>query len=118
MNNLTTKIKHISDDIIVFENGYKLYSNHSQDCCEHHWLDFSNIKEEDYKDLEFDLSTDNFFNRVEDYGIELLATNNFPLRIPGYGSNNGYYSSNLDLVLETDKGTRNYDITECQVIND
>lgn len=113
---MITKIKEIKEDIIYFENGFKLYSDHDQACCESHYLDFEHIKEEDYKDLEFDLSNDNFFTRIEDYGIALNATNNFPLRIPGYGYNNGYYGSNIDLILETDKGLRTYDVSECQII--
>ena len=115
---MKTKIKEITGDIIIFENGYKLYSHHNKDCCENHWLDFEHLKKEDYQDLEFDLSNDDFFTRIENYGISLNATNNFPLRIPGYGSNNGYYSSNLKLILEVDRGKREYDVSECQVINE
>ncbi len=116
---MKTKITEIKDDIIYFNNGYKLYSSHEQDCCENHYLDFTHIKKEDYEDLEFDLSNDNFFTRIPDYGIQLNATNNFPLRIPGYGYNNGYYSSELTLILEVNnKENRIFDITECQVIGD
>lgn len=112
------KIKDIKEEEIIFEDGSKLYSYHESDCCEYHWLDFSNIIKEDWKDLEFDLSNDNFFKKVEDYGIELIPINNHPLRIPGYGSNNGYYSSNLSLCFESKSGNKTYDISECQVISD
>jgi len=117
---MTTKIKEIKDEIIYFENGYKLYSDHDQDCCENHFLSFNDIVESDFKDLEFNLNNDEFFDRIEGYGIELKATNNFPLRIPGYGYNNGYYSSNLKLVLEKNKGEKPsiFDVSECQTIND
>ena len=113
------KIKEIKNDIIYFENGYELYSDHDQDCCESHYLDFEHIEKSDYKDLEFDLSNNNFFTRIPDYGIQLNATNNFPLRIPGYGSNNGYYSDNLTLILKDNfKEQKTFDITDCQVVND
>lgn len=120
---MTTKIKEIDkksrDGQIIFENGYKLSSYHECDCCEYHWLEFADIEESDYSKLEFDLSNDNFFTRITDYGIQLNALNNFPLKIPGYGSNNGYYSHNLTLVLEDDKGnSKFYDITDCQEISD
>ena len=59
-----TKIKEIKNDIIYFENGYELYSDHDQDCCESHYLDFEHIEKSDYKDLEFDLSNNNFFKRA------------------------------------------------------
>lgn len=116
---MKTKILKIENDIIYFENGLKLYSHHDSDCCESHELSFKDIKEEDWKDLEFDLSNDSFFTRIPDYGIQLNATNNFPLRIPGYGYNNGYYSDHLDLILTDDKDfNKQYDITECQEIQE
>ena len=85
------KVVNVDSDSVEFENGVKLYSNHDQDCCESHYLDFSDLKIEDFKDLEFDLTNDDFFERIEDYGIALKPINGFPVRIPGYGSNNGYY---------------------------
>ena len=116
---MNTKIIKIYDDEIIFDNGYKLSSYHDQNCCEHHYLDFEHIDKDDYEKLKFDLSNDNFFTRIDGYGIQLNALNNFPLRIPGYGSNNGYYSSNLSLVLiDTDGNYKNYDVSDCQVISD
>lgn len=116
---MITKIEKIVHDVITFDNGLMLYSEHNQDCCESHYLDFSDIEKEDYKDLEFDLSNDNFFTRIDNYGIQLNAVNNFPLRIPGYGYNNGYYSSNLDLILTNNSDiNRTYNIDDCQVIKD
>lgn len=118
MKNL--KIVSISNDIITFDNGMKLYSNHDQDCCEHHYLVMQDLDIEDLKNLEFDLSGDTFFERIESYGIALLPLNGFPVRIAGYGSNNGYYSSNLELVLTKKDGSgvfKEFDITECQEID-
>jgi hypothetical protein len=101
------------DDGIYFDDGTVLASDHQQECCESHYLSFSDIKLDDFEGLEFDLNSDNFFNRVEDYGIELIPINGRPVRIPGYASNNGSYSSNLSLVLY---GTINkdFDISDCQ----
>ena len=84
-----------------------------------HWLDFEHIKLEDFEGLDFDLTTDDFFERILDYGIGLKPIKGFPVRIPGYGSNNGYYSSNIDLILtDGKKFNKTYDISECQVITD
>lgn len=112
-----TKVTKVESDCLYFDNGMKLYSNHDQDCCESHYLDFEHIKLDDFDGLEFDLSNDGFFERIDGYGIALLPTNGHPVRIAGYGSNNGYYSSELQLVLSDGKNTRIYDITECQDIN-
>jgi hypothetical protein len=110
------KVVEISEGL-VFDDGTQLYSNHMSDCCEHHYLDFEHISLSDFEGLEFDLSNDNFFERVPDYGIRLIPTNGHPISIPGYGYNNGYYSDNLDLVISSPgKSDKTYEITECQVI--
>ena len=111
---MTTKIKSITEDTIKFDNGYELSFYHEQDCCENHYLDFTHIEPSDYEGLEFDLSGDNFFERLPGFGIALLPTNNYPLRIPGYADNNGYYNSELRLELQTPDKRVIYDITDCQ----
>jgi hypothetical protein len=115
MKNL--KVTKVNAEYIEFENGVRLLSEHSQDCCESHYLNLSDLKLEDFDGLTFDLSNDDFFKRVPDYGIELIPTLGFPVRIAGNGYNNGYYSSQLDLVLTDGKTfNKSYDITECQTI--
>tara|TARA_R110000803_G_C11910445_1_gene313174 strand:+ start:251 stop:628 length:378 start_codon:yes stop_codon:yes gene_type:complete len=115
MENL--KVIRIDDDEVEFENSVKLYSNHESDCCEYHYLSMSDLTIEDFEGLRFDLTNDNFFKRIDDYGIELIPTNGYSVKIPGYGSNNGYYSSQLDLILTNGKDfTKEYDISECQDI--
>ena len=116
MKNL--KVVKINSDELEFENGITLYSDHDQDCCEHHYLDLSDLTIDDFDGLEFDLTNNNFFKRIEDYGIELIPIKGHSVKIPGYGSNNGYYSSNLDLILTNNKDfKRTYDISSCQVIS-
>lgn len=113
MKNL--KVVKIDSDSLEFDNGVILYSDHEQDCCEIHYLSLSDLTLEDFEGLEFDLTNDDFFERVEDYGIALKPINGLPIRIPGYGSNNGYYSSNLSLVISDNKEfTKTFDINECQ----
>lgn len=107
------KVVQVNDGI-RFDDESILEDFHDSDCCEHHYLDFSAISLEDFDGLEFDLSTDAFFERVPDYGIRLVPTNGHPVSIPGYGYNNGYYSSNLSLILTTPDGKKTFDISECQ----
>lgn len=111
------KVVSIEDDEIVFDNGVRLFSDHSTDCCESHYLCTGDLKLEDFEGLEFNISNDNFFNRIDGYGIELVPIKGHSVKIPGYGFNNGYYSSALALVLSGDRMSRRYDISECQVIN-
>jgi hypothetical protein len=111
------KVTGLNSDVITFDNGVKLYSNHYQDCCENHYLSMSDLTIADFDGLEFDLSNDEFFERIEGYGIALKPINGHPVRIPGYGSNNGYYSSNLDLIIINVNGLsiyKEYNISECQ----
>lgn len=113
MENL--KVLKVENDEILFENGVRLYSYHRQDCCESHYLSMDDLTIEDFEGLEFDLTNDNFFRRIEDYGIELVPIKGHSVKIPGYASNNGYYSNQLDLILTDGKDfTKEYDITECQ----
>lgn len=112
------KVVKVSQDAIEFEGNIKLYSHHDQDCCESHYLDLEHLSLSDFEGLEFDLSGDGFFNRIDGYGIELIPNKGFSVKIAGYGSNNGYYSSDLNLVIALGSDDiRTYDISDCQVVD-
>ena len=116
---MKNKLKVIKvDGCIEFEDGITLSSSHEQDCCEDHYLDFSDIQLSDFDGLEFDLSDNKFFKKVEGYGIELIPIKGHPIRIPGYGYNNGYYSDELTLVVDGGGLVSEYDISDCQVVDD
>lgn len=113
------KVLEIGNDFISFENNIKLFSFHESDCCEHHELNLKDLTIEEFDGLEFDLTNDNFFKRIPDYGIELIPIYGHSVKIAGHGYNNGYYSDQLDLIIEQDgKQIKKFDITECQVIVD
>lgn len=117
MENL--KVLKVESDFILFENNIKLYSYHRQDCCENHYLSMSDLTIDDFKDLEFNLTNESFFKRIDGYGIELIPIKGHSVKIPGYGSNNGYYSSDLKLIITNDKEfNKSYDISECQLYQD
>lgn len=113
MNNVKViRVDHLS---IEFDNGIVLSSYHERDCCESHYLSFSDLSTEDFEGLEFDLTSDSFFERVADYGIRLIPLSGHPISVPGYGYNNGYYSCDMELVLNHVNGLRvTFDISECQ----
>jgi len=94
-----------------------LSSDHESECCEQHYLSLTDLAVTDFDGLEFDLTSDDFFERIDGYGIALKPLVGFPVRIPGYGFNNGYYSDQLDLTLSDGKGfSKVFDVSECQVI--
>ena len=111
------KVIDIKNDKIIFENGAELYSVHDQECCENHYLSFDNLVIADFEGLEFDLTKDSFFKRIDGYGIELIPINGYPIRIPGYGYNNGWYSSDIDLILDFNNGSlKKFNVSNCQII--
>jgi hypothetical protein len=111
------KVLSLDSEGIKLEDGYYISSSHETECCEYHWLDFDSLDFNEIEDAIFDFSKP-WFEKVEDYGIRLLPVNMHPIAIPGYGSNNGYYSSNLTLNLKTPTGYQDFDISECQEINE
>ena len=117
---MITKVKTVNKLAIIFDNGIELSSYHEDDCCESHDLTLSDLTINDFEGLEFDLSKDNFFERVEGYGIRLIPLKGHSVPIPGHGWNNGYYSDKLELVLTNPDGTeyKKFDITECQKIEE
>lgn len=112
------RVIQVTEDDVIFDDGTKIYSDHDQDCCEHHYLSFKDLSLSDFEGLDFDLSSSDFFEKVEDFGIRLCPTNGHPVSVPGYGYNNGYYGSNLDLIVEKERSKTTYDISECQEIHD
>jgi hypothetical protein len=101
---------------IIFDNGWKLYSEHEQECCEQHYIDLTHLTEQDFEGLYFDLEGE-FFKGVEGYGIILIPTNGHPVAIPVYADNNGFYSDELTLILEKPELRQKviYDITKYQI---
>lgn len=109
------KIKEINRDGIVFDDGTELWCYHKQYCCEAHYIDFESIKDIIEDDLEFD--SNKLYEKVDGFGIRLLPTNNFPVPVPGYGVNNGYYSSNITLITILPNGKVIIDdASKCQKI--
>ena len=110
------KVTRVSSDQIRFDNGWCIESSHTQDCCESHYLAF--VEADCPLGAEFDL-TGNFFEAVDGYGIRLLPVGGLPIPVPGYGSNNGYYSTELTLCVIADgKVIKTFDISECQEISE
>lgn len=118
MNLNKIKVVKVGAEQIEFECGVILYSNHERNCCEGHYLSFKDLKLDDFDGLEFDLTTDDFFKKINDYGIELIPINGYSVKVPGYGSNNGYYSTDLQLCVTGAGIDKEWDITECQEISD
>ena len=113
------KVVDVTQSGLVFSDGSKLYSDHNQDCCEHHELNFEELSLQDFSGLEFDLTKGLFFRKIANYGIELVPISGWSVKVAGHGYNNGCYGSNIDLVLESlDGKKRIFDVSECQNIDE
>jgi len=97
------KIKQITSDGITFDNGMEISHNHEQDCCENVYADWESLK------TEAGVMEHNF---TEDLKIEGVPESGFRLDgffVACYNSQNGYYSSDLELVIKyPDKRTKKH----------
>lgn len=115
------KIKEIKEDRIIFDNKYELECYHEQDCCEHVYADFGvlkdynvstktgktiNIKEIDFKENLLEL-----IEGMKGQGFNILSKIGEKFFIPCYNEQNGYYSSNLRLILYKDGIEETVDIS-------
>ena len=84
------------------------------------YIDLEGVRESDFDGLLFDFDMEDLSNsieRVEGSGIRLKPNNGHPIFIPGYSSNNGFYSDDITLVFcryGDDDVYCQIDVTECQ----
>ncbi len=90
------KIK-IAGETIIFE------TNHVQDCCESVYGDFSNVKYYKEQVINKDIK-DIIIKSVSEMGFMICFNEQYGIGvkifIPCYNYQNGYYRSNLDLVIK------------------
>lgn len=117
------KIEIINDSGIIFNNGTKLSHYHRQDCCENVYADWEYLRQYNILpstgetisiyDIEFDDSITNNIDYEKNMGIKLISKTGDKWFIPCYNEQNGYYSSDLNLIIEfEDKPTITIDITD------
>lgn len=93
------KLTKFDDEMIYFSDGSTISYHHDQDCCECNYADFSVL--ENYKDL-LDKEWDDFtVGPIDGTGImlTLIGHNEFGILIPCYSDQNGYYSTDLDILV-------------------
>lgn len=103
------KIKEINDDYILFDNGYKLRAYHEQDCCENVYADFEILKDYNVstktgksikiQEIDFEESLEQLIQGIEGQGFNMVSKIEEKFFVPCYNSQNGYYSSDLELIL-------------------
>ena len=116
------KIIEIKEDKIIFDNGYELESYHEQDCCEHVYADFEILKDYNVstktgktiniEDIDFEEHLEYLIQGIENEGFNMISKIGEKFFIPCYNSQNGYYSSELELILKRGRVKEVMDISE------
>ena len=90
------KIKKVTEEVILFDNGTVITYDHCQDCCEDNYADFKQIESEA---LDYDFETELKFEAVKEAGFRFGDSRRM-FFIPCYSEQNGYYSSDIDIYYK------------------
>lgn len=87
------KIKKITNEYILFDNGSKITFDHYQDCCEYNYADFeqledTGIEQEEFREPLIFESVDSGF-RFGNKGKMYF--------VPCYSDQNGWYTTEVDI---------------------
>lgn len=89
------KIKQVTDEAIIFDNGNTITFDHEQDCCEYNYADFS-ILNENVVNYNYDFKENLKFRAVEGMGFKFGSDGRW-IFIPCYSEQNGYYTEEIDI---------------------
>lgn len=128
------KYKNTGGGPFTLENDeylIQMYDYHENDCCEEHFIEWGYGLDQITEEMRFTVNTNDyckgFIEKVEDYGIRIIPNpgTGHPIAFPGYGYNNGFYSTDLILIVVVFDKTSNttfhkveLDISECQDISE
>lgn len=88
------KIKRITDEYILFDNGSKITYDHYQDCCECNYADFEQLADTGVETEDF--TEPLTFEEVEDRGFRFGNPGKMYF-VPCYSCQNGYYGFDVDI---------------------
>ena len=102
------KILEVTDLRITFDNGSEITFDHVPDCCEYNYAAFKQIEE---RALEIEFDEKLIFEAVEGCGFRFGSEGTEMFFIPCYSDQNGYYSSDID-ILYNNKKVLNFECEE------
>lgn len=95
------KIKEVTDEIILFDNGNAITFDHEQDCCEYNYADFG-ILTENNVNYGFDFNEELTFEFIDGMGFRFGSKDRYGVMhwifIPCYSAQNGYYSNDINIL--------------------
>ena len=89
------KIKTVTDEAIIFDNGNAITYDHAQECCEYNYADFS-ILNPNVVNYDYDFNENLEFKAVDGQGF-IFGEEGHWIFIPCYSEQNGYYSDDVDI---------------------
>lgn len=90
------RIKEITDEKLIFDNGMTISFYHEQDCCEYNYADFKQI-DDLARAEEFD--PNNLVFEESDYGFLFGNKSGRMYFVPCYSEQNGYYSCDINILF-------------------
>jgi len=89
------KIKQITNDCILFDNGNEITYGHEQDCCESNYAYFLSLTEDDVN-YNYDFDENLEFEAIKNSGFR-FGSDGVYIFVPCYSEQNGYYSCDVDI---------------------
>lgn len=93
------KIKQVTYDMILFDDGSKITYDHQRECCEENFADFEQI-DDIAKNTDFD-TNNMLFESVEGSGFR-FGNKGKMFFVPCYSDQNGYYTEHIDIYYNDD----------------
>jgi hypothetical protein len=90
------KIRKITEDQILFDDGSKIWFDHCQDCCEHNYADFEQL--DDLARAHNFNTSKMLFEKSGDHGF-IFGDNRRTFFVPCYSVQNGYYTTAVDIYF-------------------
>ncbi len=101
-------ITELTDEKVTFDDGTTVEYEHEQDCCEHVYAKFENLRDSPLMYA---------YNTVNTVEIEKVPSVGFKICgyfVPCYNQQNGYYSGNLTILVTKPNGeVEKIDISDC-----
>jgi len=95
------KIKEVTDEHILFDNGNTITFEHDRDCCECNYADFGTLTKNNVN-YGFNFNEELIFEFIDGMGFRFGSKDSNDvihwIFIACYSDQNGYYSNDIDIL--------------------
>lgn len=104
------KIKEVTDNHILFDNGTEITYDHEQDCCEGNYADFTQL---DSVARDYEYNETLIFKAIDKAGF-MFGDNGRLFFVPCYSEQSGYYTDEIDIFVNGEM-VLSFDCEEVQI---